>query len=234
MPKMSTPNTSLDGYRTAHLYTVGEAARFAGVSTRTVNRWLYGDDYSPPVLQYETEAGHRHPRATVSFLQVLELKIAQSFRRSSRVELFRVRRAHEYLKNKFGLEFPFASVPLTTLGGRILEDFEREEPGTHLIEVGGTQAALPGIVTTTLYTYDFAEDDIANRWHPVGRSIPIVIDPYVSAGMPTVEDRRVTVQAIHKRHKAGQSPEFMSRDLDIELPKLEVILLYAKEVRIAA
>lgn len=232
----ATPHVdvSLDGYRTAHLYTVSETARFAQTSTRTVRRWLFDYDGAPPVLDYESLRGDQSGRAVVSFLQLLELKIALGFRRTRHVRLERVRRGHSYLKERFGLEYPFASMPLATLGGRILAEFETAEPGPHLLEAGGVQSAMPGIVTATLQAFDFADDDLAERWHPVGRTVPIVLDPYVNAGVPTVEDRRLAIQTIYKRHRAGQPEDFIARDLDIEVPKLRLILTYAQGVRLAA
>ena len=47
------------------------------------------------------------------------------------------------------------------------------------------------------------ELDLAAQWYPAGKSLPIVVDPRISSGVPTIKGRGVTIQVIHKRFKAG-------------------------------
>jgi uncharacterized protein (DUF433 family) len=96
------------------------------------------------------------------------------------------------------------------------------------------QAALPGIVVATLQAFDYANDGFATRWHPFGQDAPIVIDPTINAGAPTVHDRRLTVQAVYKRWKAGQSLTFLANDLKLTVDEAGSILRYADQVRLAA
>ena len=126
----------INTYRTTRLYTVGEAARFAHVTPRTVRRWLSGTGTQEPVLDYGATA----ERFIVSFLELVELVIAQRFRRR-RVSLDRIREGHHYARNVLGVQFPFAWQNLAVQGGRILREFQEKVPGAPLVELNKAQQA---------------------------------------------------------------------------------------------
>ena len=56
------------------------------------------------------------------------------------------------------------------------------------------------------------DSDLAAKWYPAGKEAPIVIDPRVSAGLPTIAGRGVTVDALRKLWKAGYTIEFIADD----------------------
>ena len=70
------------------------------------------------------------------------------------------------------------------------------------------------------------------RWFPVGKAIPIVIDPLMSSGMPTIVGMGVTIPAIHRRFKAGHRIAFIARDLAIEPDLVETAIQYAEQVAV--
>lgn len=227
---MSTPNAQ-NGWRTSPLYTIPEAARLAQVSTTTVRRWLYGyqsPDYQmAPVFGEQNRVGQAE--ALVSFLQLVEIVIASKFRRRH-VTLERVRRAYEFSKTEWKLEHPFASLRLESFGGHILRRFEEQEPGASLLVLDQPgQWTLPSIVVEVLHDFDY-ELDFAARWFPVGKNVPIVVDPRFSAGVPTIPERRVTVATVQRRFQAGQPIRFIADDLKVKPTIVEEILRYAERV----
>ena len=92
------------------------------------------------------------------------------------------------------------------------------------------QWSLPDLVVETVHQMEYDEDDIVFRWYPVGREYPIVVDPKVTSGVPTIVDRGVTVEVIHKRFKAGQKLDFIARDFELESDVVEEALRYAEQV----
>ena len=129
-------------------------------------------------------------------------------------------------------DHPFAFARLAALGGRVLAEFEKESPGGGsllALEHPSEQWTLPGLVIETLSALDF-EADLASRWFPLGRGVPIVIDPRFAAGMPTIAERRVTVETIRKRFKTGMSIEFIADDLRLDNQTIEDVLRYGDRV----
>ncbi len=222
----------LNGWRTKPLYPVSLVAKLAGVSHATVRRWLYGDP-SPghqmrPVFERRSRPDRGEAQAEVSFLQLAEIVVVSRFR-SRRVTLERLRRAHKFARQRFNLEYPFARLSLKTDGVHVLLAFEDSEPGASLLSLDEYgQLTLPGDVIEVLDTFDF-EQDLAARWFPAGRRVPIVIDPRFGAGVPTVPQRRLTVATIYKRWTAGQSIKFIAEDFHLKPSVVEEVLRFAEK-----
>jgi uncharacterized protein (DUF433 family) len=223
-----------DTFRTGKAYTVTQAARLAGTSPQNVARWLRG--YTGPGHQMAPVFGDRSagtPR-TVSFLELAEIIVVAKFRRPDPrgkrpVNLATLRRAHEYARRAFGLEYPFASLNLKVEGGHVLHDFDLANPGEERIALDmGGQWMLPQPVRKELDQFDFDPDDhLAQRWFPLGRDGRIVVDPHVAAGRPAIAGTGVTVDVINKRFLSNESIEAIAEDFEIGRADVEQALRYA-------
>ncbi len=227
---IASANTDHDGWRTNPLYTIAEAAHLAHVSPITVRRWLYG--YQTKNRDVLPMLGEQEKKPLVSFLEFVEIIIASKFRRDN-AQPERIRLAHDFAQNEWGIKFPFASLKLEPLGGHILHRFDQETPGKSLatLDTKLQQWTLPGLVIETIGNFDY-ELDLVARWYPIGKDIPIVVDPKISAGLPIIKNRRVTVGTIRKRFKARYSIPFISSDLKLKREEVEDALRYADEVTV--
>ena len=222
-------NGNINGWRTDPMYTFREAAHLAHVSPSTVRNWLLGYTVGarevPPLLSTPEGQG-----PMVSFLQLVETVVAGQFRKTARVSLDRVRRAYEVAQQRWGLQHPFAHLTLEVRGSHIVHYLRHENGGASqqaLDEL--TQWTLPGLVLETVQQLEY-ELDLAARWYPVGKSVPIVVDPRVSSGAPIVVERGVTVQVIRKRFDAGQKISFIASDFKLEQNIVEEAVRYARQV----
>jgi uncharacterized protein (DUF433 family) len=215
------------------MYTMREAARLAGVASATVRRWLrgYTPDPRQPWRQSPPVFGEQVESPFVSFLQLVEIVIASDFRKVGHVKLEVVRLAYENAKEETRIEYPFAHLQLESLGGHIIRWIrEGDGAGARARAVDTPdQWALPGLVAERIRALDY-ERELAARWYPVGRDVPVVIDPLYSAGLPTIPGRGVTVDTIHKRWRAGQLIEFIADDLQIGSTSVERVLQYAEQI----
>ena len=221
-----------NGHRTSPLYTFSEAAHLAHVSTQTVRNWLrgyatkYGD--VAPLFRPSKEQG-----PMVSFFQLIEIVVAARFRKAQRVKFPTVRRAYNNLKAETRLEHPFAHAQLEALGGHIVQYLREDKLDANLRAVDTPeQWTLPQLVAETIQQFEY-DPDLVRRWYPVGKSIPIVVDPAISTGLPTILGRGVTVGAIYRRFKAHQRMDFIAGDFDIDRDVIEEVVRYADEVAIA-
>ena len=220
----------LDVWRTESMYTFGEAAHLAGVSTTTVKNWLFGYRVRgrevPPL--FPSGSG-----AMVSFLQMIEIMVAGRFRKSAsgkNVPFTAVRDAYLNAQESSGIEYPFAHMKLEALGGHIV----------HLLREGGSldsfqaldapeQWTLPGLLRETIDQIEY-DHELAARWFPIGKNVPIVVDPRLSTGLPVIQGRGVTVQAIRKRFYAGLNIDFIAKDFEMAPHLVETALRYSEKV----
>jgi uncharacterized protein (DUF433 family) len=212
------------------MYSFSEVAHLAQVSAGTVRNWLLG--YLTSEREFEPLfKGHPEEERACSFLQLIEIVVAAKFRKAERCPFKTVRRAYDNARRMWPhLEYPFASLELKSIGGHIV----------HIIRVPGLalravdvpeQYTIPDLVQETLAQIEY-EYELASRWHPVGTEIPIVVDPKVSGGLPVVEGRGITVEAIHKRFKAKQKMDFIASDFELERETIEEIIRYAEQVAV--
>ncbi|MSQ07046.1 MAG: DUF433 domain-containing protein [Dehalococcoidia bacterium] len=92
-----------------------------------------------------------------------------------------------------------------------------------------SQWALPGLVKETILQLEY-EQDLASRWYPAGKQVPIVVDPRISSGLPTILGRGVTIQAIQARFQAKQKIDFIAQDFALDRSVIEGAIRYAHQV----
>jgi uncharacterized protein (DUF433 family) len=216
-----------NSWRTQPMYSFHEAAYLAGVSATTVRNWIVGytvdERQVPPLLTPLKEQG-----AACSFLQLIEIVVAARFRKTEGVSFHIVKKAYDNAQKEFGLQFPFAHMKLKTIGGHIVHIIKDESSHQAIDKL--EQWTLPGLILETIEQLEY-EYELAARWYPVGKKIPIVVDPRVSAGLPVVEGRGVTIQTIRKRfYDARQSIPFIAKDFDLNDTVVEEIVRYAPGV----
>ena len=223
MATIQESSRELEIARTSPLYTIPEAARLAHLSPGTVRNWLFGMAGSEAVFEAA-------PARMVSFLQLIEIVIVAGFRRSERVSLARLRSAYLNARHDLGLDYPFAHERLEVVGEHVVRSLHADEPGANHKAIDGPSLwTLPSIVAGVGKQIRY-EGGFAARWFPVGDEIPIVIDPLVTSGMPTIRDRGVTVQAIRKRFLAGQDIAFIARDFQLDERIVEDAVRYGEQV----
>lgn len=231
-----------DPFRYGKAYTPRQAARLAGVSPSTVTRWLKG--YAAPGHQMAPvfdgspqERAQATSGLSLSFLQLIEIVVVAQFRRGSHpVQLERLRRAHAFARDHFGLAYPFASLKLREFGGHVLHEFDAVDPdGTSLaLDLAG-QWTLPGVVRLALEQVDFSPiDGFAERWFPAGRSTGVVLDPRMGAGRLTVAGTGITVETLYERFLAGESIEMLADDYSITADTVQAAIRLAGRPDLAA
>lgn len=229
MPVNDNGHDRFDGWRTQPMYTFGEVAHLAHVSPGTVRNWILGYTTKqrdvPPLLTAPPDQ-----TAHCSFVQLIEIVVAAQFRKAGHVSFKTVRNAYDNARTEWKLDYPFAHLKLRALGGHIIHIVRQSQSRTSLQSVDQlNQWTLPGLVQETIDQIDY-ESDLAARWYPVGKKVPIVVDPRISSGVPVVLGRGVTIEVIHKRFKAGQRIDFIAKDFELANSIVEEVLRYAEKV----
>ena len=211
--------------RYAPIYTVAEAARMVGIHPLTVRRWMFNKNTAaPPPL-----TGGDGP-LLLSFLSVIEIVVAKSFRRLGFQTRY-IREARDYALERLEVDYPFASLRLRTAGCRVLAEWESAHPsdaGSMIVlkrhaEPGAEQWSLPNLVQEAIAAIEFASDELAERWYPMGKDIPIVVDPRFAAGRPVIDGTRVSVEAVNSRIKQNLPREFIMDDLRVNNDAIDAV-----------
>ena len=163
-------------------YPAAEAGRLAGLTASRVRRWLAGYGYSygdavrhqPPVLRRGGTAS-----SYASFLDLVDLLFVKRFLDHG-VSLQKVRRALDEAHELLGTSH-FVRQPFFTDGANIY-----------------LERVIAPVIRQLATEIDFGSPEgLARRWFPLGRNKPVVLDPFVSFGAPTVVGHGVKTANVH-------------------------------------
>jgi uncharacterized protein (DUF433 family) len=217
-----------NGWRTQPMYTFKEVARLSGVSISTVRNWLFGyivdERQVSPLLKAPPDT------TCCSFLNLIEVTVAARFRKAEGTSYQVVKRTYENAKKLYSFEYPFANsqLKMEAIGGHIVHMIK--EKGSFQAIDTPEQYTLPELVKEITEQIEY-ELELAAKWYPVGKKIPIVVDPYISAGVPIIEGRGITVENVEKRFYLGkQTWEFIAKDLELEQNIVQEVIRFAPRV----
>lgn len=181
------------------VYPQADASRLLRMTPSRVGRWVRG--YSD-WLSYATERERRAqppilrarlPRLAgttlLSFLDLMELRVVKALVDRG-LSLQHVRGAARLASGIFKSPYPFASRRFYTDGQAVFASLSREADDDRIIEI--SRRHLQIIFGKTFEGYleeiDFdPQSSLARRWWPLGRKVPVVLDPRVAFGAPIVE-----------------------------------------------
>lgn len=199
-------------------YKLQEAARYAQIGADTVADWH-------KVGRRKTLSS-REGRAALSYMQLIEVAVVAAFRKAG-LSLKNIRETREYVAKQFASEYPFAEYRFKADGRRLVMDFQQVEgekgKGKVLRPDQGGQLAWESILGR-LNEFDYEHKGIVIKWHVTGPKSPIVIDPRVAFGAPTIKG--TPTWAISGRWDAGESVKDIADDFDLAVEEVREALIF--------
>ena len=121
----------------------------------------------------------------------------------------------------------FAQFEFKRAGNRLLIEYEQvigaAGKGKYLRPDQGGQLVWKDIFGT-LQNFDYDGDGIVLCWHVAGRKSPIIIDPRISFGAPTVKGTPTWI--LRGRYDAHESLADIAEDFDLEEPEVREALRF--------
>lgn len=199
----------------APAYRVAEAALYLGIPAATLRYWVKG-------ARYRTRGGVRTAAPLIqtpepgvlSFLNLVEAHVLDAIRRQHKLSLQGVRRALDYLEDRFPAKHPLAEESFATDGANLFVERYGE-----LVNVSaGGQMALREVLDAHLRRIERDDAGLPVRLFPYIRRTAldeprrIAIDPRVQFGRPVLAGTGIPTEVIAERFKAGESLDDLARD----------------------
>jgi uncharacterized protein (DUF433 family) len=212
------------------MYSDVEAARLLGVPVATFRRWLDGSVRSgvayDPILR-PTSTGSR----TVTWGEYVEADYLRQYRKIHDVSLQSLRRFVKRLRDDFDVPYPLAHHrPWVGPGKRLLIAAQEEanlEPdlwSAYEPRSGVVLLTSPSESFLSRVTFDSGVDDVALTIHPDGKQSPVVINPTVRFGSPTVCG--ISTESIVDAVNGGDSVEAVARDYGLTIADVASAITY--------
>jgi uncharacterized protein (DUF433 family) len=196
-------------------YQIAEAANYAQISPQTVAAW------------HKIEASllkQREQRAALSYMQLIEVAVVAAFRKAG-VPMPRIRKARAWAAHELKSEFPFAEYKFKENAKHLYLDSQQIDvkENTVVQADGGGQLEWASIIGR-LKEFEYEDKGIVLRWHVAGEGSPIIIDPRVSFGTPSV--RGIPTWILRGRFDAGESDSDIADDFGIKKEEVRKALKF--------
>ena len=143
------------------------------------------------------------------------------------VSLQRIRKARDFAAQVLKSEYPFAEYSWLTEGHQVLLDLSTVESdasaGLLIAADNDGQVGWKEVVSNRFHQFDY-ENGIALVWHPASRTSPVVIDPRVCFGSPSVCG--IPTWALKGRWDAGESLKDIREDFGMSEDEIRYGLLF--------
>lgn len=219
-------------YRVVH--SEAEAARLLCVSQQTLHYWLEGkkwrgDNYLPVIRPEPTG------QTVLKWAEFVEAGLLSQYRRDDEVPLDDVRRFIAILREKTGEPYPLAHKFPWAVSQRVLILEAQAEAGLNgeylLYAPVDSQPLLLPPAQRFMDRVDF-KDDAAVLWRPAGRESPVVIDPEMRSGNPSVDG--ISTSVLKEYSDEGDSYEEIARDFNLPVRDVELAVAYELNAKDAA
>ena len=190
-------------------YRITDAARYVSESTQLIASWHYRETQLGVALPGK-ESGK-----PLSYLQLIEVAVVATFRKLG-LSLQRIRKARQYLAQRFNSEYPFAEFRFKTEGFHVLMDLQQVEEDTNMrliVADKAGQLAWEQMMEDRLLEFDY-EYELVLKWHLAGRQSLVMIDPRVAFGAPTVSGLPTWI--LKGRYQAGESVDDIMQDFRLD------------------
>jgi uncharacterized protein (DUF433 family) len=214
------------------VYGTSEAAGLLGLRPDRTRAWLDGysrrDVRYPPVIRAEPTGDD-----IVTWGEFVELGYLREYRHKG-VPLQRLRPVIDELRREFGTPYPLATARPYVYGkDLVLELQERNDiPRSIAIVISSGQTiALADEAKRFFKKVEFEPPDEGDvrRLRPAGPASPVVIDPLVRFGRPSVQG--VSTERLWELHDAGESVDEIADGYDMSTDVVRAAVAYEEQQR---
>lgn len=219
-----TPPTTLE----RPVYGMSQAARLLGVRTDALRRWVDGYERAgttyAPVIREE-----RSGSDTVTWGEFVEAGYLREYR-AKQVSLQYLRPVIAILREELGVRYPLATLKPYTSGRSLALRVRKQvglDPSLNIVVLGRDGSLqLTDTAEAFLEKVDFDDGTRdARRLYPLGRSVPVVLDPDHGFGEPTLTAGART-EAIAELVAAGEPRERVAAVYDITVNDVDAAVRY--------
>jgi uncharacterized protein (DUF433 family) len=211
------------------VYGMSQAARLLGLRTDALRRWIdgyhrAGTTYAPVIREEHTGED------TVTWGEFVEAGYLREYR-AKQVTLQYLRPVIAILREELGVRYPLATLQPYTSGRNLALKVQKQvglDPSLGIVVLGRDGSLqLTDPAQAFLQKVEFADSGTrdARRLYPLGREVPVVLDPDHGFGEPTLTSGART-EAIAELVAAGEPRDRVATIYDIALDDVDAAVRY--------
>lgn len=214
------------------IYTPAEAAFYARVQTRLINRWFFGNKQGEKIFSPELELKDER---VISFLDFVQMLAIRELRYKYKVPLQNIRDGIQEFQDRYGIGHPFAREHVAYLFQKTLYIRQRDESEDNIYTaVSGNskgQYALRRVVEVYMQDLKFKPDGLVEFYTAFSRPYKnkvkkIVLHPEKRFGEPLVESCGITPQTLYEASITEGSIEAAADMYEVEPEDVDIACRY--------
>jgi uncharacterized protein (DUF433 family) len=211
------------------VYGMSQAARLLGLRTDGLRRWIDGYEragvsYAPVIREQRSGVD------VVTWGEFVEAGYLREYR-ARRVSLQYLRPVIALLRKELGVLYPLATLKPYTSGRQLALEVQRTvglDPALNLVIIGrdgSLQLADPAQAFVEKVDFASQGNGDAQRLYPLGRSVPVVLDPERGFGEPTLRSG-VRTEVVAELVAAGERRDRVAAMYGISLNDIDAAVEY--------
>lgn len=229
------------------IYARPDAARLLGMTPERLRRWVGG--YTYWLRERGTEGRQRRRQRPVvhtelpaigsaialSFLELMELRVVKAIVDEG-VSLQHIRAAAQLAAERFHTRHPFASRRVFTDGRHIFSAVSDDVHTPNVVK--WTPREIDQVVAGTIFDRYLREIEfdpatsLAQRWWPLGREVPVVLDPAISFGAPVVAGTGIRTSSLARLARSS-SPQEAALAYEVDLAHVKAAVEFERALATA-
>jgi len=210
------------------VYTLQEAALYAGISSHKLSRWLFGSGRYPAVFDSQLYADR-----LVSFYDMVQA-MAVDRARARRIPLRKVRKAIERAQEDYHLSLPLAYKHILYFD----RELHIQLDGQRIVELTGPvrgQTMMEKIMEPFMKLLCFDDNGLAQAYIPFQRyGRKIVLNPKRQFGQPIVEGTGYRADVLANAYRIEGTVESVMEEFNVDSDVVNAAVDYMKSIQIAA
>jgi uncharacterized protein (DUF433 family) len=213
------------------VYGVVEAAALLGLRSERTRAWLEGYVRQgvryPPVIRVEPSGDD-----IITWGEFVELGYLREYRRKG-VPLQRLRPVIDALREEFATPYPLATAKPYVYGKELVLELQLKNEIPRSISIVISSGQTIALADEAMRFFKKVEFDPqggdVRRIHPAGKASPVVIDPLVRFGRPSVQG--VATERLWELFDAGESIDEISDGYDMTAELVAAAVSYEEQQR---
>lgn len=208
------------------VYSITDIAFILRLPQRKVKRWMYDFWDSRLGKKYNAKYSRGEGRnKTTNFYTLIEFYVFYQLR-EKKVSVKKNLEAHEQIAVQLKTCYPFASAEVLTDGKSIIYSLE---DGTIVNADKSRQILLREIISEFCQKIEFSESKLAERYYPLGKEYPIMVDPHHQFGQPVIEKTNILAETIYYMFKAGESKKVIGNLYELNAEEVDAAIEFCKK-----
>ncbi len=220
------------------IYTIPQTSKLVDLDYNTVSRWVKGYSFkkrkteqksqTKPVVNIDLPVLNK--KFAVSFLSLIELMFVKEFRKRG-LNLIEIRRAYREAAQILSTTHPFAYRKFSTDRKKIFMKISEITGNTQLIQLVERQYVIKEFIEKFLDDVVFDDQtEFAMRWWPMGKQMPVVIDPKVAFGAPRINRTRIDTETLYDSYIAERSFTSVANLFGIKVFEVKAAIAFEQKV----